>query len=380
MVVRYLSDLVARIELRCLFIAVLMLFPAASHAAQERASALKTRGYDSVGIRLPVQSEQDKDVASILHRNFPIVAQSDPASRKQDAQLGPGNARGVIAIVYPDLAEPYRSIFESIIAGIKDRVGADVMSFPIGDNVDTVQLNARCRRAGVKVVIALGRQGLQAASMFDSDMSIVVGGVISTPESDNRRLTGISLTPDPALLFTRLKTLMPGVKRVIVVYDPRRSDWVIKLARDAAKSIGVELVAHEAHDLAAAARIYKTVFANADGRKDAIWLPQDATTVDEGTILPLVLRESWNGGVTVFSSSFLHVKKGVLFALYPNNFGLGRSLAEEALDVLSGDSDSRGMLPLRDVSTAVNLRTASHIGLNIGYQQQRMFDSIFPEP
>jgi putative ABC transport system substrate-binding protein len=29
---------------------------------------------------------------------------------------------------------------------------------------------------------------------------------------------------------------------------------------------------------------------------------------------------------------------------------------------------------------AVNLRTASHLGLNIGYQQQRGFDYIFPEP
>jgi putative ABC transport system substrate-binding protein len=38
------------------------------------------------------------------------------------------------------------------------------------------------------------------------------------------------------------------------------------------------------------------------------------------------------------------------------------------------------VLPLREVHTAVNLRTASHIGLIIGYQQQRSFDFIFPEP
>ena len=37
-------------------------------------------------------------------------------------------------------------------------------------------------------------------------------------------------------------------------------------------------------------------------------------------------------------------------------------------------------MPLREVHTAVNLRTANHIGLNISYQQQRSFDFVFPEP
>ena len=96
--------------------------------------------------------------------------------------------------------------------------------------------------------------------------------------------------------------------------------------------------------------------------------------------MPLVLKESWNRGVPVFSSSFLHVKKGALFALYPNNLELGRNLAVSALSVLAGESRKRGVSPLREVHTAVNLRTASHIGLNIGYQQQRSFDFVFPEP
>jgi putative ABC transport system substrate-binding protein len=82
----------------------------------------------------------------------------------------------------------------------------------------------------------------------------------------------------------------------------------------------------------------------------------------------------------VFSSSFLHVRKGAMFALYPNNLGLGRDLASSALATLAGESRKRGVSPLREVLTAVNLRTASHIGLNLDYQQQRSFDFVFPEP
>ncbi len=285
-----------------------------------------------------------------------------------------------IGVVYPDLGEPYRSVFATIVDGIQDKARMPIRSYPVGANAEQGALESQVRHDGVKVVIALGRQGLKAASTLGRTMPVVVGGVLAVPAMEKPNMLSISLTPDPALLFAQLKSLVPGVRRVLVVYNPHDNDWLIKLAREAAKAQGLELAAYEAHDLATAARLYQAAFAASDARRDAVWLPQDATTVDESTILPLVLRESWNRNVPVFSSSFLHVKKGALFALYPNNLELGKTLASAAQDMLSGEAGRRRLLPLRDVQTAINLRTASHIGLNIGYQQQRNFDFIFPEP
>lgn len=304
-----------------------------------------------------------------------ILAELTDTAKRTDASIA-----GAVAVIYPDIGEPYRSIFAKIIEGIEDGASSGVRLFPIGANQDPADLHAQLKRNGIRVVIALGRQGLKATAGLDRDIPVVVGGVLAIPDADNRSLMGVSLTPDPALLFSRLKSLLPGVKRVLVVYNPQHNDWVIKIAREAAKAQGLELVTHEARDLGTAARMYENAFAASDSRRDAVWLPQDATTVDEATILPLVLKESWNRNVPVFSSSFLHVKKGALFALYPNNLELGRTLASSALAAMSGDLRRRGVLPLREVQTAVNLRTASHIGLAIGYQQQRSFDFIFPEP
>lgn len=303
------------------------------------------------------------------------LAELGDVTKRFDAQTA-----SAIAVVYPDIGEPYRSVFAKIIEGIEDGARIAVHIYPIGPNQDPAELNGILKKNGAKVVIALGRQGLKATSALDRELPVVVGGVLAIPEAENRSLMGISLTPDPALLFSRLRNLLHGVKRVIVVYNPQHNEWLIKIAREAARAQGLELAAYEARDLAAAARAYETAFASSDARRDAVWLPQDATTVDENTILPLVLKESWNRNVPVFSSSFLHVKKGALFALYPNNLELGRTLANSALAVLSGEARRRGILPLREVQTAVNIRTASHIGLNIGYQQQRSFDFIFPEP
>ncbi|NVD97802.1 hypothetical protein HUX62_07310 [Massilia sp. BJB1822] len=283
-----------------------------------------------------------------------------------------------IAVVYPDIGEPYRKVFTEIIDGIEDETRMRVRGYPVGPQADLSELRAQLRRSGSKLVIALGRQGVKAASGADLAAGMVVGGISSAPDSE--RLRGITLSPDPALLFSHLKALLPSLRRITVVYNPQNSHSMIKLAQEAARGQGLDLQALEAADLAGAVRRYEQAFAGADNRYDALWLPQDNTTVDEAIILPMVLKESWNRSLPIFSSSMLHVKKGVLFALYPNNFELGRELANLAVDVLNGDNARPGLTPLRSVRSAFNWRTANHIGLNLDAGRQRNFDAIFPEP
>lgn len=38
------------------------------------------------------------------------------------------------------------------------------------------------------------------------------------------------------------------------------------------------------------------------------------------------------------------------------------------------------LAPTRTLQTAIDLRTASHVGLPLGYQPQRSFDFVFPRP
>ncbi|MDE2311107.1 MAG: hypothetical protein KGL01_09815, partial [Betaproteobacteria bacterium] len=249
---------------------------------------------------------------------------------------------------------------------------------PVRADTDIGVLRASLLSQNTKVVIALGRQGMKTATAVSSGLKVVAGGVLTVPENEARGLPVISLSPDPALLFARMKALMPAAKRVVVVYDPNFNGWLMKLAKEAARAQGLELVAHEAQDLRSAVRFYQEFFSEADGHRDVLWLPQDSTTVEESSILPLVLQESWNKGIAVFSSNAAHVRRGVLFSLYPDNVALGKSLAGLAQGILiSGDYGKRGMMPLRDVQSAVNLRTATHLGLKLSGQQS--FDTTFPE-
>ncbi|MDO8934055.1 MAG: ABC transporter substrate binding protein [Rhodocyclaceae bacterium] len=291
------------------------------------------------------------------------------------AALQPG--RG-IAVIYPDIGEPYRSVFAKIIEGIEEQARSRVPSFAVGANPNTQDIAAELRRQDIRVVIALGRNGLKLTSGLERDIGVVAGGVLSIPEADARNIAVHSLAPDPALLFARLQAFMPTAKRVFVVYDPNQNAWLVRLAREAASARGLELVGYEAPDLKAAMRIYQDIFASADPKRDALWLLQDSTTVDETSVLPLVLQETWSRNLTFFSSSVAHVRRGALFSLYPNNVEIGRHLANSALGYLSsGGQIARGVTPLKAVLLAVNVRTAGHLGINLSSRQH--FDLVFPE-
>jgi putative ABC transport system substrate-binding protein len=93
----------------------------------------------------------------------------------------------------------------------------------------------------------------------------------------------------------------------------------------------------------------------------------------------MVLRESWSQSLVVFSSNAMHVRRGVLFSLYPDNIEIGRFLAGVALASLQPNGQpARGIQALKQVLTAVNTRTAEHLGVDLRASPQRI-NLVFPE-
>lgn len=282
-------------------------------------------------------------------------------------------ARGVIAIVYPDIGEPYRSAFSAIVRGIEDGAQGRTTRLAIAPNATATTLADDPRLRQARTVIALGRSGLKVASGLDRKVNVIAAGVLSVPEGESPAWMIQSLAPDPALLFSRLKAFVPRARRVVVVYDPRQNEWLIRLAREAARQQGLELLTLEAEDLKVALKRYQDLMGQLNPRRDVLWLPQDSATVDESTVLPWLLRESWDHGIPVFSSNVAHVRRGALFALYPDNTELGRHLGATAQAVqampstpsASAPATSRGLVALRQVLTAVNARTAMHLGVDL---------------
>jgi len=274
----------------------------------------------------------------------------------------PANQR--IAVIYPRLGEPYRSVFRQIVGGIEEAASDAVVSIELDqdDSVEALSRELAERRVGV--VIALGRHGLQVAAQLPDALPVVGGAVLASP--DDRPPTGtlVSLAPDPRQMIDQLKRLAPSVQRVFVVYSPKENHWLVELAAPAASARGLELVPIATEDLRSALKEFHGIMDAAEVGRDAIWLPQDSRVLDDQVILPFVLQKAWDRSIVVFSSTLGHVRRGALFALYPDNEEMGHQLATSAKSIL-GQQRRPLIEPVNHLRLALNTRTAGHLGLNL---------------
>jgi putative ABC transport system substrate-binding protein len=324
--------------------------------AQSQASAT-----DLTKLLDEVSSLADDSTPTALHRLenrlYTLAANTLEPASTADA--------GRIAVIYPDLGEPYHSVFQQILSGIEQTAPTRVVGIALPESLHPDQLERRLRDEGAAVVIALGRHGLKAASELPKTLPVVGGAVLAAPDDGPGASTLVSLTPDPQLLLKHLKRMAPSVRRVFTVYSARQNDWLMALAQKAASAQGIELVQLETDDLRIALQRFHEIVDTAEPGHDAIWLPQDTAVLDDQVVLPFVLQQAWDRSLIVFSSTLAHVRRGALFALYPDNVDMGRQLANSALSLIETTHPRRTVQPLREVRLALNTRTAGHLGLNL---------------
>jgi len=298
-----------------------------------------------------------------------------PLPRPAAAEAAP-----VLGVIYPDISQPYRAVFTEILGGIRAAAPGRVVTLRLADDVGAHTVSGWAHRNDVQVIVALGRSGYRLGRRLRADLPTVFGAVLIPPTPGDGKPTGISLVPSPRALFARLHALSPRTRRVFVVYDPNSNASLIALARRAAADQGLELVALAAPDTRTAVHRYRDILDRRAHSGDAIWLPQDTVTVNDGVVLPMILEKAWEKDLVVFSSNPSYVQRGVLFSLYPDNQQMGRELARLALSRLEqGGSDAGGgMQPLTALRVAVNTRTADHLQLNLSRQEISGFDLVFP--
>ena len=302
---------------------------------------------------------------------------------------------GNLAVLYPEIREPYRQVFLSIAEGVSDKYAGSttLMSLEKGESADVI--NRRLKKHNIDAVITLGRRGLKVIESLPSAMpkAVVVGGVVVHPNGHG--LSGISLTPSPERLLSTLLKLQPKVKNIYVIYQPGPGEWLIRRAKKASKSLGLTLTMLPANDIHEQATQYRRLLGDMKRETDALWVSHDSSRLDK-SIMRMVLEKSWRRKLTIFSSNLVDMKRGVLFSLYPDNHAMGESLAnmivsmEKTMHLAPGaiqqpiadqgrqSISNFGISPVRDLLTAVNVRTANHIGLHFNKKQRSEFGMSYP--
>jgi ABC-type uncharacterized transport system substrate-binding protein len=141
-------------------------------------------------------------------------------------------------------------------------------------------------------------------------------------ESDQKRVSGVSLLVPVRTQFERIKALLPDAKRIGVLYDPRHSSQQLVEARAAANELGLTLMPVEVHneaELPAATR-------SLAGRIDLLWATVDATVYNSRSA-QFVLAEMLKRKVPVMGFSENMAKAGAMFAVAVDYADLGRQTA-----------------------------------------------------
>ncbi len=278
-----------------------------------------------------------------------------------------------VAVLYPSTTNSlFSHVFDEIVDGIKLNSELDVVLYTLTDGDDIESIKKRFKHDEIEAVIAIGEKNYPIGKALREYYPVVHGGVMIEPNGHS----GISLVTDPEQFFSQLKRLAPSVKRVYTVYSESSNGWLIRMAQEVADKYDIELNAFEAESLREGMYKLRQLLHEVNDGQDAVWLLLDKMMPDKAA-LPVVLAKAWDSHIVIFSNNPSHVRRGALFALFPDNSGTGESLGKLVLR----QRQTNGVplvLPAKDLKVSVNERTASHLGINFSQRQRMEFDLIYP--
>ena len=285
-----------------------------------------------------------------------------------------------LVVLYPQVREPFARVFEEIVRGAEDGYQAQVQRVALKENQSPVDFVHVLDRQSP--VLVLGNRLARQVSEHNTEHKVIVGAV----NGDFNNVFGISLTPSFEAISNKLKYLVPTVKKVHVIATAgtTASDFTLISGASPVQGYqGFNLVIHEAEDIRSAATVYRNLMQNLD-EDDAVWILPNGSFVNNA-MLSILLQASWEKHFVVFSSNPVHVKRGALFSVYPNNYKMGLSLGRLAQTVASdlpsttknGDA-ARQMQPLNDVFITLNERTSNHLGINLTDDMREHIDLVLP--
>ena len=275
-----------------------------------------------------------------------------------------------LVVIYPEVREPFARVFEEMVRGAEQGYQQEIRRVSMADNQSPVDFVHVLDESSP--VLVLGNRLARQVTEHNADRRLIVGAV----NSQYSDVFGITRIPDSGVVARKLPVLVPDVKTVHIVTDPEKNSFNIQRASDALTEQGMTLAVHRARDVREAAGVYRDLMQTLD-EDDAVWILPKGSFVSNA-VLAILLQESWEKYFVVFSSNPIHVKRGALFSIYPNNYKMGISLGSLARDVARGSSVERRMQALEDVFVTVNERTSNHLGINLTEAMRAEIDLILP--
>ncbi len=209
------------------------------------------------------------------------------------------------------------------------------------------------------LILALGAKALKVA-LSVPDIPIVHLLVIN-PEKiigNTTHVTGVTLSVPPKVQLDEMSHYLPAVKRVGLIYDPKRSSKFIEQLNVVRPDL--EFITLAAEDMAEVPDLIHSLH----GKVDLLWMLPDLTVTNNITVQSYILFSIENRiPLLTFSEKFL--KHGATIAVTFDTDAIAEQAAALAVDMLSQyDGRDRATLVPPRVKTVVNQKMAAKLGIS----------------
>jgi len=239
-----------------------------------------------------------------------------------------------------------------------------------GDMATANTIAQKFKNERLDLILAIATPTAQAVANLIKDKPILItavtdpvaAGLVESAERPGSNVTGTNDLQPLAEQFALAQQLVPGAKRVGIIYNAGEANSVtqVQMAKAIADQLGLEVVEATVDTSAGVLQAAQSFI----GRVDFIYVPTDNTVVSAFSSVVKVAEEN---GIPVFPGEENLVPQGALATVGVNYYRLGRQTAEMALRILEEGAKPESM-PIesqKETELVINEDVAQALGINI---------------
>jgi putative tryptophan/tyrosine transport system substrate-binding protein len=254
--------------------------------------------------------------------------------------------------------------------------GATYIEYDLrGDLERGKQLARKIRASDSSLVVAVGLKAALAAKLEIVDIPVLYMMILDPLKhrlnADN--MTGVLLEIPTDRQFKVMRTFLPTLRRIGMLYDPDKTATKLKEAEPRAATHEFQLRGFPVGNEKEVPQQLRMLLSEAD----ALWLVPDSTVLTDESIR-FILESALAKQVPVVGFSSELTRLGALLSLSIDYGEVGREAGVLARRILNGEQPlSLKPVSVQRIRITVNLKTARYLGVTIPKELDNLIDETY---
>lgn len=214
-----------------------------------------------------------------------------------------------------------------------------------------------------KVVLTIGGPATKLIKESIKEIPVLFSMVVNPQKKGftGNNISGITSDVPIKLQLEKLKEIVPGMKSIGVIYDPKNTDNIIEEAKLATHDVGLKFVVYKVSSQKEVPRALRSIIEEVN----ALLIITDSTVVSKNSFKYLITTTLENKIPTMVYTDYL-VKAGFLVSLTPDYFSIGEQAGYVVCNLQESESNKQlSIISPQKTNLTINLKTAKRLGLNI---------------